>query len=93
MSISSELRISPELAQHASRTAPRVPQTPIPGLGLDSIAPGRGTATHSRRAGQGGRFSDAFAATVDVDGEHLNVAYADSDDLAMFVLAHPGASR
>ena len=33
-----------------------------------------------------------FAATVDVDGEHLNVAYADSDDLAMFVLSHPGAS-
>ena len=33
-----------------------------------------------------------FAATVDVDGEHLNVAYTDSDDLAMFVLSHPGAS-
>lgn len=33
-----------------------------------------------------------FAATVDVDGEHLNVAYTDSDDLAMFVLEHPGAT-
>ncbi|MDK6949010.1 hypothetical protein QP284_26350, partial [Escherichia coli] len=32
-----------------------------------------------------------FAATVDVDGEHLNVAYTDSDDLAMFVLEHPGS--
>ncbi|MCH9275588.1 WYL domain-containing protein [Bifidobacterium amazonense] len=77
-------------AQHASRTTPRVPQTPIPGLGLDSIAPGLGTQTipetlvkviDSRR----------FAATVDVDGEHINVAYTDSDDLAMFVLEHPGA--
>lgn len=76
--------------QHTSRTAPRVPQTPIPGLGLDSIAPGLGTQSipdelvkvvDQRR----------FAATVDVDGEHLNVAYTDSDDLAMFVLSHPGA--
>ena len=75
--------------QHTSRTAPRVPQTPIPGLGLDSIAPGLGTQSipdelvkvvDQRR----------FAATVDVDGEHLNVAYTDSDDLAMFVLSHPG---
>ena len=76
--------------QHTSRTAPRVPQTPIPGLGLDSIAPGLGTQSipdelvkvvDQRR----------FAATVDVDSEHLNVAYTDSDDLAMFVLSHPGA--
>ena len=76
---------------HASRTAPRVPQTPIPGLGLDSIAPGLGTQTipdalvkviDSRR----------FAATIDVDGEHINVAYTDSDDLAMYVLEHSGAS-
>ena len=75
--------------QHVSRTTPRVPQTPIPGLGLDSIAPGLGTQTippalvrvDSRR----------FAATVDVDGENINVAYTDSDDLAMFVLEHPGA--
>ena len=36
--------------------------------------------------------SRRFAATVDVDGEHLNVAYTDSDDLAMFVLEHPGAT-
>ena len=66
--------------QHTSRTAPRVPQTPTPGLGLDSIAPGLGTQSipdelvkvvDQRR----------FAATVDVDGEHLNVAYTDSDDL------------
>ncbi len=90
MSISSMSSREP-VEQHASRTTPRVPQTPVPGLGLDSIAPGLGTQTipdalvkviDSRR----------FAATVDVDGEHLNVAYADSDDLAMFVLEHPGAS-
>ncbi|OZG59967.1 WYL domain-containing protein [Bifidobacterium lemurum] len=89
MSMSSEPE-QPQLT-HQSRTTPRVPQTPIPGLGLDSIAPGLGTQTipdalvkviDSRR----------FAATVDVDGEHLNVAYTDSDDLAMYVLEHPGAS-
>jgi predicted DNA-binding transcriptional regulator YafY len=78
-------------ARPVSRTTPRVPQVPIPGLGLDSIAPGLGTqqlpdslvkVIDSRR----------FAATVDVDGEHINVAYTDSDDLAMFVLEHPGSS-
>ncbi|KFI46621.1 Predicted DNA-binding transcriptional regulator YafY, contains an HTH and WYL domains [Bifidobacterium bohemicum] len=88
MSISSSSSKHEE--QHASRTAPRVPQTPTPGLGLDSIAPGLGTqpipdsfvkVIDSRH----------FAATVDVDGEHMNVAYSDSDDLAMFVLEHPGA--
>lgn len=91
MSISSSECEQREQQQRTSRTAPRVPQTPIPGLGLDSIAPGLGTQTipdalvkviDSRR----------FAATVDVDGEHLNVAYTDSDDLAMFVLEHPGSS-
>lgn len=91
MSISSsESRKVEQQHSSASRTATRVPQTPIPGLGLDSIAPGLGTQTipdalvkviDSRR----------FAATVDVDGEHLNVAYTDSDDLAMFVLEHPGS--
>lgn len=76
---------------HTSRTSPRVPQLPVPGLGLDSIAPGLGTqpipdalvkVIDSRR----------FAATVDDNGEHINVAYTDSDDLAMFVLGHPGSS-
>ena len=90
MSISQEPDQS-QLSQHQSRTTPRVPQTPIPGLGLDSIAPGLGTqpipdslvkVIDSRR----------FAATIEVDGEHLNVAYTDSDDLAMFVLEHPGAT-
>ena len=88
MSISSNA--AHQQVQHTSRTAPRVPQTPVPGLGLDSIAPGLGTQTlpeslmkviDSRR----------FAATVDVDGERINVAYTDSDDLAMYVLEHPGA--
>lgn len=90
MSISSAESEQHEQQRNTSRTAPRVPQTPIPGLGLDSIAPGLGTQTipdmlmkvvDSRR----------FAATIDVDGEHLNVAYTDSDDLAMFVLEHPGS--
>ena len=90
------MSMSRESEQHQdtsriSRTAPRVPQTPIPGLGLDSIAPGLGTQTipdalvkviDSRR----------FAATIDVDGEHINVAYTDSDDLATYVLEHPGAA-
>ena len=91
MSMSSEHEQQVSSGTHASRTAPRVPQTPIPGLGLDSIAPGLGTQSipdalvkviDSRR----------FAATIDVDGEHINVAYTDSDDLAMYVLEHPGAS-
>lgn len=91
MSMSSDHEQQAASSSHASRTAPRVPQTPIPGLGLDSIAPGLGTQAipdalvkviDSRR----------FAATIDVDGEHVNVAYTDSDDLAMYVLEHPGAS-
>ncbi|WEV41345.1 WYL domain-containing protein [Bifidobacterium sp. ESL0682] len=89
MSISSSSSKHEE--QHTSRTAPRVPQTPTPGLGLDSIAPGLGTQpipdnlmkiVDQRR----------FAATIDVDGGHMNVAYTDSDDLAMFMLEHPGSS-
>ncbi|MCO6558138.1 MAG: WYL domain-containing protein [Bifidobacterium sp.] len=89
MSISSSSAKHEE--QHTSRTAPRVPQTPTPGLGLDSIAPGLGTqpipdnlmkVVDQRR----------FAATIDVDGGHMNVAYTDSDDLAMFMLEHPGSS-
>ncbi|PWG60730.1 WYL domain-containing protein [Bifidobacterium catulorum] len=88
---SASQRLESREAAKVSRTAPRVPQMPVPGLGLDSIAPGLGTQTipdtlvkviDSRR----------FAATVDVDGEHINVAYTDSDDLAMFVLEHPGSS-
>lgn len=72
------------------RTTPRVPQIPAPGLGLDSIAPGLGTQTipdklvkvvEQRR----------FTATVDTDGEEIHVAYTDSDDLATFILEHPGA--
>lgn len=89
MSMSSESNQN-EQNDNIPRTAPRVPQTPIPGLGLDSLAPGLGTQAipdalvkviDSRR----------FAATIDVDGEHINVAYTDSDDLAMYVLEHPGA--
>ncbi|PLS28189.1 WYL domain-containing protein [Bifidobacterium anseris] len=76
---------------HASRTAPRVPQTPIPGLGLDSIAPGLGTQ-HIPENLVKEVDSRRFAATVAVDGEHINVAYTDSDDLAMFVLEHPNSS-
>ena len=52
-----------------------------PGLGTQTIPPALVRVVDSRR----------FAATVDVDGENINVAYTDSDDLAMFVLEHPGA--
>ena len=77
--------------QHASRTAPRVPQTPIPGLGLDSMAPGLGTQ-HIPENLVREVDSRRFAATVAVGEEHLNVAYTDADDLAMFVLEHPNSS-
>ncbi|PAU68692.1 WYL domain-containing protein [Bifidobacterium italicum] len=82
---------APTQPAHASRTAPRVPQTPIPGLGLDSIAPGLGTQ-HIPENLVREVDSRRFAATVAVDGEHINVAYTDSDDLAMFVLEHPNSS-
>lgn len=71
--------------------APRVPQTRLlvwtlvvaPGLGTQSDElPSRASSVVDQRR---------FAATVDVDGRHLNVAYTDSDNLAMFVLSHPGA--
>lgn len=76
--------------QHKSRSTPRLAQTPTPGLGLDSIAPGLGTQkipevltniVDSRR----------FAATVEFEGENINVAYTDSDDLASYILDHPGS--
>ncbi|KFI67896.1 helix-turn-helix transcriptional regulator [Bifidobacterium magnum] len=87
MSISTE----PEHPQqHTSRTAPRVPQTPMPGLGLDSMAPGIGTQ-HIPENLVREVDSRHFAATIDVDGEQINVAYSDADDLAMFVLEHPGS--
>lgn len=76
---------------HASRTAPRVPQTPIPGLGLDSIAPGLGTQ-HIPENLVKEVDSRRFAATVAIGSEHINVAYSDSYDLAMFVLEHPNSS-
>ena len=76
---------------HASRTAPRVPQTPIPGLGLDSIAPGLGTQ-HIPENLVKEVDSRRFAATVAIGSEHINVADSDSDDLAMFVLEHPNSS-
>ena len=77
-------------SQHKSRSTPRLAQTPTPGLGLDSIAPGLGTQkipevltniVDSRR----------FAATVEFEGENINVAYTDSDDLASYMLDHPGS--
>lgn len=79
-----------EQARKQPRNTPRVPQVPVPGLGLDSIAPGLGTQSipdnlvkvvEQRR----------FTATVQTDGEEIHVAYTDSDDLATFVLEHPGA--
>lgn len=88
MSISTEP--NHEHQQHTSRTAPRVPQTPMPGLGLDSMAPGLGTQ-HIPENLVKEVDSRHFAATIDVDGEQVNVAYSDADDLAMFVLEHPGA--
>ena len=61
-----------------------------PALGLDSIAPGLGMqkipmdlieALDSRK----------YAATVEINGEKINVVYADSDDLATFMLEHPSS--
>ncbi|EFA23663.1 helix-turn-helix transcriptional regulator [Bifidobacterium gallicum] len=85
----SSMAEEPEPA-HVSRTAPRVPQTPIPGLGLDSIAPGLGTQ-HIPESLVKEIDSRRFAAKVMDGGELLNVAYSDSDDLAMFLLEHPNA--
>ena len=82
---------SEQHVRQTSRSTPRVPQLPTPGLGLDSIAPGLGT---QRIPDQLVKVIDSrrFAAAIDVNGEHINVAYTDSDDLAMYVLEHPGAS-
>ena len=77
-------------SQHKSRSTPRLAQTPTPGLGLDSIAPGLGTQkipeVHTNIVD-----SRRFAATVEFEGENINVAYTDSDDLASYVLDHPGS--
>lgn len=53
-----------------------------PGLGTQHIPENLVREVDSRR----------FAATVAVGEEHLNVAYTDADDLAMFVLEHPNSS-
>lgn len=76
-------------ATPASRTAPKVPHTPTPGLGLDSIAPGLGTQKIPKNIASavGARH---YSATTVTEGEHYNVVYTDSDDLAFFVLTHPG---
>ncbi len=73
----------------ASRTAPKVPHTPTPGLGLDSIAPGLGTQKIPKNLAAA---VDArhYSATAVTEGDLYNVVYTDSDDLAMFVLTHPG---
>lgn len=63
---------------------------PAPGLGLDSIAPGLGTQSIPKRLTEV-IDSRRFEASVETDEELINVVYTDSDDLAMFVLAHPGA--
>ena len=73
----------------ASRTAPKVPHTPTPGLGLDSIAPGLGTQQIPKNLAAA---VDArhYSTTAVTEGDHYNVVYTDSDDLAFFVLTHPG---
>ncbi|MDD6373063.1 MAG: WYL domain-containing protein [Bifidobacteriaceae bacterium] len=73
-----------------SRSTPRVPQVPVPGLGLDSIAPGLGTQSIPDRLVKEVE-QRRFTATVETDGEEIHVAYTDSNDLATFVLEHPGA--
>lgn len=92
MSAKSDEKKAEDRRNHkASRTQPHVAQTPTPGLGLDSIAPGLGTQTIPENLM---RVVDSrrFTATVMVDGENINVAYTDSDDLASYVLEHPGAT-
>ncbi|MFC0266023.1 helix-turn-helix transcriptional regulator [Alloscardovia macacae] len=78
-------------AHKSSRTQPHVAQAPTPGLGLDSIAPGLGTQSIPENLI---RVVDSrrFTATVMFEGESINVAYTDSDDLATYVLEHPGAT-
>lgn len=69
---------------------PYATHLPAPGLGLDSIAPGLGTQAIPKRLTDV-IDSRRFEASVETDEELINVVYTDSDDLAMFVLAHPGA--
>lgn len=78
-----------ERTEKASRTAPKVPHAPTPGLGLDSIAPGLGTQKIPKNLAAA---VDArhYSATTVTEGDLYNVVYTDSDDLAMFVLTHPG---
>ncbi|WP_018143666.1 helix-turn-helix transcriptional regulator [Alloscardovia criceti] len=86
-----ESKTEDKRAHKTSRSQPHVAQTPTPGLGLDSIAPGLGTQSIPENLM---RVVDSrrFTATVMVDGESINVAYTDSDDLASYVLEHPGAT-
>lgn len=61
-----------------------------PGLGLDSIAPGIGAQSIPKV------LADAVdlrkhTATVESNGEMINVAYEDAADLTFYMLTHPGS--
>ena len=61
-----------------------------PALGLDSIAPGLGI----QKIPEGlieALDSRKYTATVEINGEKINVVYADSDDLATFMLENPSS--
>ena len=61
-----------------------------PALGLDSIAPGLGI----QKIPEGlieALDSRKYTAAVEINGEKINVVYADSDDLATFMLEHPSS--
>ena len=61
-----------------------------PALGLDSIAPGLGMQKIPMDLIEA-LASRKYAATVEINGEKINVVYADSDDLATFMLEHPSS--
>lgn len=61
-----------------------------PVLGLDSIAPGLGIQKIPKDLVEA-LASRKYTATVEINGEKINVIYADSDDLAAFMLEHPSS--
>jgi len=72
-----------------SRSIPRVQKVPVPGLGLDAIAPGLGTQVIDRPL-LNAINQQHHVARVILDGTPKDIVYSTENYFISFVLQHPG---